>query len=434
MKSIRHLKQVYFLVIALFWLAVALPLPIIILLVQARGASLFEIGLLMGIYSLTIVVLEVPTGGLADSVGRKRVALFAYIFTLLSMVVVFFAFSFTVFLIAMILSGIGRALSSGALDAWFVDSLQDLEPDIDLQPALAQAGTVTLFALGVGTLSGGALPMLFDGLPADGSALLTPLSTTIIASIIIQLILIVAVGLLVRDTRSSEAGLGVWRKSVQDVPVLVRDAFALNMSNPILMRLLGAALVSGLVIASVETFWQPQFATLMGGDEVQSIWFGVIMTGSFLAGMVGNMASVPLSKRLGKRYALVAAVTRGVQGVFLMLLAMQSGILGAAVLFWLVYANMGVLESPHATLVNNEIPSERRSAMLSVQSLATYGGAAIGSITLGYIAQFGSIRYAWIVAGLIAVVSLWLYISVDIRQRRYPEECHEQEIPILDAG
>lgn len=434
MKSIQHLKRVYFLVTVLFWMSVAIPLPIFILLVQARGASLVEIGLVMGIYSLTVVLLEVPTGGLADSVGRKRVALIAYAFSLLSSVVLFFAFSFSAFLITSILSGIARALSSGALDAWFIDSLQELEPDIDLQPPLAQAGTITLLALGTGTLAGGVLPMLFDGLPAEGSVPLTPLSTTVIASIIIQLILIAAMMLLVKDTRSSEAGLGMWRQSVQDVPILVRDAFALNMSNPILMRLLGAALVSGLVIASVETFWQPQFAMLMGGNEVQSIWFGVIMTGSFLAGMVGNMASVPLSRRLNKRYALVAAVTRGVQGIFLILLAMQSGVLGAAILFWLVYANMGILESPHATLVNNEISSERRSAMLSVQSLATYGGAAIGSILFGYISQLGSIRYAWIVAGLIAVVSLWLYISVDIRKKRHAQDHHEQEIPVFDAG
>lgn len=434
MKSIQQLKRVYFLVTVLFWMSVAIPLPIFILLVQARGASLVEIGLVMGIYSLTVVLLEVPTGGLADSVGRKRVALIAYVFSLMSSVVLFFAFSFSAFLITSILSGIARALSSGALDAWFIDSLQELEPNIDLQPPLAQAGTITLLALGTGTLAGGVLPMLFDGLPAEGSAPLTALSTTVIASIIIQLILIAAMMLLVKDTRSSEAGLGMWRQSVQDVPILVRDAFALNMSNPILMRLLGAALVSGLVIASVETFWQPQFAMLMGGNEVQSIWFGVIMTGSFLAGMVGNMASVPLSRRLDKRYALVAAVTRGVQGIFLILLAMQSGVLGAAILFWLVYANMGVLESPHATLVNNEIPSERRSAMLSVQSLATYGGAAIGSILFGYISQLGSIRYAWIVAGLIAVVSLWLYISVDIRKKRHAKDHHEQEIPVFDAG
>ena len=71
------------------------------------------------------------------------------------------AFSFEGFLLAMILNGIGRALSSGALDAWFVDSLQTAEPDIDIQPPLAQAGTVTLLALGLGTLIGGFLAGTF---------------------------------------------------------------------------------------------------------------------------------------------------------------------------------------------------------------------------------------------------------------------------------
>ncbi|MCZ7671108.1 MAG: hypothetical protein M5U34_30175 [Chloroflexi bacterium] len=61
---------------------------------QARGMSLFQVGVAMGIYSFTIVLLEVPTGGLADAVGRKRVALVAYSLMAAMMVALLFAFSF----------------------------------------------------------------------------------------------------------------------------------------------------------------------------------------------------------------------------------------------------------------------------------------------------------------------------------------------------
>jgi len=170
MHSTRHIRRTYYLIISVFWLATALPMALIILLAQARGLDLFQVGLLMGIYSLTIVLLEVPTGGLADAIGRKRVAVIAYSCITVAGVVILFAFSFPVILAGFILTGIGRALSSGALDAWFVDALQAADPEVDLQPALAKAGTFTFLSLGLGTLLGSFIPRLFSGLPADGSA------------------------------------------------------------------------------------------------------------------------------------------------------------------------------------------------------------------------------------------------------------------------
>ena len=103
---------------------------------------------------MIIVLLEVPTGGLADAIGRKRVTLIALLFTLVSEVAILFAFSLPMFLLFAVLSGTGRALISGAPVAWFIDSLQAADPEVDVQPALAQAGTFELFALAAGTLLG----------------------------------------------------------------------------------------------------------------------------------------------------------------------------------------------------------------------------------------------------------------------------------------
>jgi predicted MFS family arabinose efflux permease len=91
---------------------------------------------------------------------------------------------------------------------------------------------------------------------------------------------------------------------------------------------------------------------------------------------------------------------------------------------------MGVVNSPQATLMNEEIPSERRSSMLSVQSLAAYAGSIAGSVLLGYLAKSSSIGAAWIVAGVILLVSLVLYLQVDIRRTRKQEISHEPETAV----
>jgi predicted MFS family arabinose efflux permease len=80
--------------------------------------------------------------------------------------------------------------------------------------------------------------------------------------------------------------------------------------------------------------------------------------------------------------------------------------------------NMGVINSPHSTLLNREIPAEHRSSMLSIASLATYVGAMIAGAGLGYVAEHSSISAAWIVGGAVLVVSLTLYWWVDVRDSR----------------
>lgn len=97
----------------------------------------------------------------------------------------------------------------------------------------------------------------------------------------------------------------------------------------------------------------------------------------------------------------------------IILLALQVYPVPAAIFFWLAYMNQGVLDSPHNTLLNREIPSEQRSSMLSISSLSGYIGAMIGSVGLGYIAEHVSISTAWMISGVVLVASLALYWKVD---------------------
>ncbi|MCA9929586.1 MAG: MFS transporter, partial [Anaerolineales bacterium] len=170
MVTVKQIKRTYYWAISLFWLATALPIALQVLLLQARGFTLFQLGIGMAVYSLTIVLLEVPTGGLADAVGRKRVALIAYTLMAITSAALLAAFTFPTLIVGFILYGAGRALASGALDAWFVDALQAVDADVALQPAFAKAGTFTLLALGIGALLGSAVPRLFHNLPAEGTA------------------------------------------------------------------------------------------------------------------------------------------------------------------------------------------------------------------------------------------------------------------------
>jgi len=426
MRSLRSVERRYALILFLFWFSTALPMSLFILLAQARGMSLGQLGLLTAIYSATIFLLEVPTGGLADAWGRRRVALLGEVVTLAGWGIFLASFSFPTFLVAFLLNGVGRALASGTLDAWFVDSLQAIRPDVDLHPRLARNGAVAFIALGLGAVCGGVIARGFAFLPPDGTAILTPLASPGVVAIVLRLGLIAAIALLVREPEGRFHAAS-WRRGIAEVPSLLRDAVRLTAGSCILVRLLAVAGASGVVLSSLELLWQPQFGRLLGAGEARSVFLGVILAGSFLMGVVGSLIAPRFSKRLGDRPGLVCAIFHGLRGGLLVGLAMQGHAVPAAVLFWLVYFGQGAVNSTHALLLNEEIPSHRRSSMLSIESLVHYVGSFIGSAGLGFVAQHTSIGTSWGLAGGLLLVSWVLYHRIDsVREERR----REQRVPI----
>ena len=178
------LERTYYLTQGLFWLATALPAALLVLFVQSRGVTLGQVGLLFGTYALTAALFEVPSGMLADTWGRKNTTLLACALMIAAQILLIWAFTLPLLLVWALLYGVGRALVSGALEAWFVDEVERAAPGTEMQPLFAKAGTVELFALTVGTLLGGALPKLFSGL-SEG-AVLSPLSAVLVVSVFVK--------------------------------------------------------------------------------------------------------------------------------------------------------------------------------------------------------------------------------------------------------
>lgn len=395
-----RLERVYYLSKALFWFATALPAALSVLLLQSRGFTLLQAGLYLGVYSLTVALLEVPSGILADTWGRKRTALLAYALLIAAQLVLVWAFSAPLLLVWALLYGAGRALVSGALEAWFVDSVERAAPGLELQPLFAKAGTVELLALTLGTLAGGALPGLFAGLPAG--AVLSPLSVVLVASVLVKGVLFGVVLWGLKDTYPAKT-------SRSDFRALLTNAFTLSRQSSTLKLLFGGTLASSFALAGLETFWQPRFAELLGPD---TLTLSAVLAGSFGAGMLGNLVSIPLCHVLGGRYALVAALTQGFGGLTFIALALQTQAIPAALLFWLVYLTLGMSGSPLQTLFNRAVPSGARAVLLSVASLVTYVGFFAGSVVLGGLAERVSVAAAWGLAGAVLVASVGFYLRL----------------------
>lgn len=101
----------------------SLVMPIVVLFYNENGLHQYDIFLLQGIYSVAIVVLEIPSGYFADVLGRKKTLTFGAILGFIGFTIYSISHGFWGFLVAEIILGLGQSLISGADSAMLYDSL-----------------------------------------------------------------------------------------------------------------------------------------------------------------------------------------------------------------------------------------------------------------------------------------------------------------------
>lgn len=406
-QALKSLERRYSLVIALGWFATILPGAVIVLYAQSRGLSLAGIGLYGAVYGITAALLELPTGNLADEVGRKRVALWSYALSALAQLVLLFAFSLPAFLVYAVVGGLARALGSGALAAWFISSLKALDPEINLQPSLARVNTVELLALGLGSLGGAGLAAGLTVVAPDGLWGQSPLAAAIVAALLMHLLTLgVAWKVIQESARSHRSVAASLRAGLLGLPTALRDAGQAIRLSPLLPWLLGLEVLTGLMPAASETYWQPFFSERFGLGGTATVVFGVLLAGCFLAGMLGNLSAGPLLRVFGERVSRLGVVTQIMQAGALVALAWQGSVWLAAGLLWLTYFARSAFSSSFTALYNGQVAEERRSLMLSVLSVAVFVGFSVGNIALGLISTRWSVSWAWTLVAGVLLLSL----------------------------
>ncbi|MBP9691197.1 MFS transporter [Candidatus Woesebacteria bacterium] len=116
-----------------------------------------KIGLIDGLSKLVAVFLEIPSGSLADLIGKKHILILGNIFQALCCVVLMSATNFTWLLIGNIITFIGFALISGAKEALLYDSLLDIHKEEHYDEVVGKVGSIAMFVTVLSIFIGGYL-------------------------------------------------------------------------------------------------------------------------------------------------------------------------------------------------------------------------------------------------------------------------------------
>jgi hypothetical protein len=133
--------------------------PVYMLLFESKGLSFSEISWLLIIWSIPVILLEIPSGMLADRWSRKTMIVIGTAFKLICFILWMLADGFVLFAVGFVFWGIQEAWCSGATEALLYEKLEEHRQDHQYEKHAGKAG----FYAGVGLV----LSMLFGGAAAS---------------------------------------------------------------------------------------------------------------------------------------------------------------------------------------------------------------------------------------------------------------------------
>jgi MFS family permease len=397
--------RTYYAITGLFNLAMSLIWGIDTLFKMGAGLDIQHVLLTNAAFTLGSMVFEIPTGVVADTVGRRVSLLLClvtlFVTTLLYVAIAWRGWGFWAFVWVSVFLGLGYTFYSGAVDAWLVDALKATGYTQPLEGVFARGQMFFGAAMLVGTIGGGLLGQIRLDIPY-----------LVRAAIVVPLFL-------VAWFRMPEPGFTPRALELRRVPDEMRRVFGEGLKYGLSSPVLRPAMLASLVSMSFMIFgfysWQRYFLDLLGRNLV---WVdGVISSLVGLSLIVGNALVGPLSRVVRTRTGLLM-VSAGAQAVLATACGLLGGFYVVVGLYLLYGVAIGLAMPVKQGYLNAHIPSAQRATILSLDSMFANSGGVVGQSVWGWVARRRSIGEAWAWSGLTLLLAVPLYWMARRNDRR----------------
>lgn len=387
--------KIYSLILFLNSYLSGLLVPVLSLILLDKGATLSNLSIILGIYALTVILLELPTGIIADVFGRKKSFCFSVIISVLSFITLLFGNGFIFMCVGMILYGCSKALASGSFDALFIDYYIDTHGKDKLHSITTRMSVLEALGMSAGALSGGFFPKV-------SKSLFVSLGTYDL-NLIIRIALAAVVAVLsfafISETKNYDKSERITLRQH------IKNSSAIVSKNSTVICIFISVFSTGFFLSSLETYWQPHFLTLLP-DESSMGLLGLMAFLYFAAATFGSIASNKIIKKYKFNTKKMYVILRALLAVSLILTALQTRVPVFIALYASIYLLFGMASIPEGVILNGEIPNEVRASVLSVNSLVMQIGGLSGSFLYSILINYISIPKIWIVAAGIVILTV----------------------------
>lgn len=382
--NLKHNIPLIYTISSLMWMRFFIP--VLALFYIASQVPLEQFAVIMSVFALATLILEVPSGVIADFIGRKKVLLLARFLYIIEIFLIAFYNGFWVFLIAKILSGIGVSLSSGANEALLYDTLKRLNKEEEHKRISGNLFTITNISTAFVFVIGAFLFSINNKLPAVVSLPLISLGFVLTFFL-------------------KEPYAVNHRVSFRNAYLHLKEGLIYFWHHDYVKFLIFFSIPIATGISIMLSISSAYFEKIM----IPVALIGIL---AFISSMITAYSSKKahrFEKRLGDKRSLYIIQAFVIVGIFLMSLMINYFGVIFYLLIPLAAGFFGVLINHY---MNKHIETSHRATMLSIKNLADNIGIFILFLALGYMTKIRSMQMSLAILGIIFViysVILFLY-------------------------
>jgi MFS family permease len=347
---------------------------------QTRGLNLLQVSSIWSIIVGTIFLAEVPTGVIADRIGRKWSVVIALFLQALGEYLYFFAKNYVTFVFIAILAGIGYAFLSGANEALVYDSLPEDNRETNMKKSMGLIGSAYQLAFFAAPIFGGLIVSQLVLEKFLTAILLTAISVTI--ALLISLTLKEPQD---SDQPAAESPLTIFREGLIEI-----------RNSKRLQWLIAIAVLTSTFSNALISLYQPYFAEA----SVPTFWIGASLSFGGLLAFILQKYAYRIEQKLGKLGFFIISVWPGIMYI---LLAMASIPALLIPFFILAYASMELRTPLLSSYKNEQVQSKNRATVLSLFNMFAMLYVALMGLVFGKIADY-SIPIAFTCIGVLIVL------------------------------
>ncbi|QUI22413.1 MFS transporter [Vallitalea pronyensis] len=354
----------------------------------SRGISIEQVVWIEIIYSVVVMVFELPTGMLADRFSRTTFIRIDALLAIVEFVIIIFATNFWHFALAIVLSAIGHAFQSGAHHAFIYDTLRASDKISHFEKVLGRVRAIEYLGVMISGLLGALVAAKFQYVTTYWISL-----GSVIVAFIITLTL--------KEVPKSQeqAAQPTWSK--KDWSQVW--TFMLSKKHIRYITLIG--IMSGGVIVYLDEFWQ----LYMQAIDIPVIYFGIINVFGFGAVVIGSIRATSLKEKFGFHSMIRFAMTMITIG-FLWLALYHHWFSIFAVM--LIYFASAVIEPLIYGYLHDHAIEQYRATIESAYSLLSRLAVALIGLPFGYLAThytiFSGFMYLAVVLTLLKMLTVVL--------------------------
>ena len=353
-----------------------------------RGLDLFQIGLLLFLWSIMTLILEVPSGAIADRWSRRKMLILSGLSFSLCYIILIFSNSFGMFLLGFLFRTIGGTFSSGTLQAYVYDFLKNAKVENKFEKIWGRGNALRTLGIGVAVGLGGWLSEFSYELTVGLSAL--------------SVIIISAVAYVlpeVKVTKSTEE-VNYWK--------FVKQSLRTVTQNKVLLKLMFYTAIILAWLASLEEFNDIYLSFLGYSRSVIGLIFAIACLGQSVASSVAHKF---------KHHAWFIINSSVIITVIIMVLAslIKSPYMAIGILFLgIMLEFMSVLKEG---IIQQETKSFQRATVSSVNGLIM--NLLPYQLAFGFIASQYSLQRGYLVFGIF-MMSYFLIILTVGKNKKLP--------------